>query len=422
MSLAYARDDLGRIAEKTEIALGVTKTFAYSYNNLGRLTQVTEDGVVTEVDTYDANGNRTASTNSSGTFTATFDDQDRMMSYGGYTYTYGANGELALKVSSTMGTTAYAYDALGNLLKVVLPSGDVVDYLVDAAGRRIGKTVNGVLTQAWIWRSRLQPVAEVDASDAVLKRFVYAGGGNVPVYMTMATGSYRLIMDHLGSVRLVVDAVTGAVAQELEYDAWGRVVVDTNPGFQPFSAGLSGGLNLYGYSGNDPHNRIDSTGLDDWSAGWASVGGQVTGLINAGAAAAPAATAVVGGFLGAEAVAIAGGGVGLVALLGLGASDFIGTFGGPASAGPAPEIFPPMDEGLRIRDDEPWGGPEGGPECGPRESPYRKPAPPVPQAPPPPPPPPDCAQADLVCGLSCGHLPSFLFAVCHANCRVGDGC
>lgn len=32
----------------------------------------------------------------------------------------------------------------------------------------------------------------------------------------------------------VVDAATGEVAQRLDYDSFGRVVRDTNPGFQPF--------------------------------------------------------------------------------------------------------------------------------------------------------------------------------------------
>ena len=51
---------------------------------------------------------------------------------------------------------------------------------------------------------------------------------------------YRIITDHLGSVRLVVDAATGAVAQRIDYDAFGRILSDSNPGFQPF--GYAGGL------------------------------------------------------------------------------------------------------------------------------------------------------------------------------------
>jgi RHS repeat-associated protein len=33
---------------------------------------------------------------------------------------------------------------------------------------------------------------------------------------------------------------TGEIVQELDYDDWGRVIKDTNPGFQPF--GFAGGL------------------------------------------------------------------------------------------------------------------------------------------------------------------------------------
>jgi RHS repeat-associated protein len=55
-----------------------------------------------------------------------------------------------------------------------------------------------------------------------------------------ANASVPTIKDHLGSVRLVVDEASGVVVQELVYDAWGRVLVDTNPGFQPF--GFAGGL------------------------------------------------------------------------------------------------------------------------------------------------------------------------------------
>jgi hypothetical protein len=59
--------------------------------------------------------------------------------------------------------------------------------------------------------------------------------------MVMTDGTvYRLITDHLGSVRLVVNAATGEVVQRMDYDAFGRVLNDTNPGFQPF--GFAGGL------------------------------------------------------------------------------------------------------------------------------------------------------------------------------------
>jgi RHS repeat-associated protein len=52
--------------------------------------------------------------------------------------------------------------------------------------------------------------------------------------MVKGGSAYRILTDQLGSVRLVVDAATGEVAQRIDYDAWGNVVLNSNPGFQPF--------------------------------------------------------------------------------------------------------------------------------------------------------------------------------------------
>jgi RHS repeat-associated protein len=127
----------------------------------------------------------------------------------------------------------------------------------------------------------------------VVARFVYAEGVNVPELMVTPTATYRLVKDHLGSVREVIDVATNLATQTLEYDPWGRVLVDTSPGLQPF--GFAGGQydadsglvrfgardfdaetgrwnrkdplrfedgpNHYAYAGNDPVNRVDPTGL-----------------------------------------------------------------------------------------------------------------------------------------------------------------
>ena len=47
--------------------------------------------------------------------------------------------------------------------------------------------------------------------------------------------TYRVTTDQVGSVRLVVNTTTGAVAQRIDYDAFGRITQDTSPGFQPFA-------------------------------------------------------------------------------------------------------------------------------------------------------------------------------------------
>src|SRR4029077_2419615 len=106
-----------------------------------------------------------------------------------------------------------------------------IEYLIDGQGRRIGKRINGTLTQSWLYQDTLRPIAELDASGNVLSRFVYAGSSHVPAYVIKGGVTYRLIVDHLGGPRLVVDTASGAIAQELDYDAFGVVVRDTNPGF-----------------------------------------------------------------------------------------------------------------------------------------------------------------------------------------------
>ena len=43
---------------------------------------------------------------------------------------------------------------------------------------------------------------------------------------------YRYIADHLGSPRLIVNAISGEVAQQLDYDEFGMITRDTSLCFQ----------------------------------------------------------------------------------------------------------------------------------------------------------------------------------------------
>ncbi len=173
-------------------------------------------------------------------------------------------------------------------------------YIIDGQNRRLGKKVNGTLTQGFLYQGQLNPVAELSDSNTVSTRFIYGTKSNVPDQMIKGGVTYRIISDHLGSVRLVVNSSTGGVAQRMDYDEFGNVTYDGNPGFQPFGfagglydaqtklqrfgvrdydakigrwtnkdpIGFAGGMNQYGYVHNNPINRIDPYGKDDEGNGF----------------------------------------------------------------------------------------------------------------------------------------------------------
>jgi len=138
-----------------------------------------------------------------------------------------------------------------------------IHYVHDALGRRIGKIRDGNLEKGWLYADALNPIAQLDSAGQIEASFIYGTRAHVPDAMVMTDGTvYRLITDHLGSVRLVVNAETGAVVQRMDYDAFGRVLSDSNPDFQPF--GYAGGL----YDADTGLVRFGARDYDAYAGRW----------------------------------------------------------------------------------------------------------------------------------------------------------
>ncbi|MCO5114055.1 MAG: RHS repeat-associated core domain-containing protein [Bdellovibrionaceae bacterium] len=146
----------------------------------------------------------------------------------------------------------------------------------------------------FVYEGDLRIIADINPSTGNIEtRYVYVSQSHSPDYMMRGGQEYQFVKDHLGSVKLVVRVSDGVVMQNITYDEFGRVLSDTNPGFQPF--GFAGGVydaqtgltkfgvrdydaevgrwltkdpilfhggdaNLYGYVMMDPINLVDPDG------------------------------------------------------------------------------------------------------------------------------------------------------------------
>jgi RHS repeat-associated protein len=254
-----ARNNSGRISGKTETVDRTTSNYAYTYDPMGRLLTVTQNGVLVQEYRYDANGTRNYEMNALRGIagrTFTYSDEDHLLTAGSISYLYDYDGFLVSKTDG-LDVTQFDYSTRGELKSVTLPGGTSIAYVHDPLGRRIAKKINGTIVEKYLWQGLTRLLAVYDGSDGLLTRFAYADG-RMPVAMTRSDGTYYLAYDQVGSLRIVADA-SGNVVKEIEYDSFGNVITDTAPTFEvPF--GFAGGLHdrdtglvRFGYRDFDPN-------------------------------------------------------------------------------------------------------------------------------------------------------------------------
>jgi RHS repeat-associated protein len=222
----------------------------------------------------------------------------------GVSFLYDANGNTIQKDDSGI-VTHYAYGSKDRLERVTLPDSRIADYAYDPFGRRISKTVDGVKTYFMYADEGL--VAEMNSSGTVAKTYGWKPNstwGTDPVFMTVGSDTYFYHNDHLGTPQKMTDA-GGAVVWSAKYRAFGEAVIDPastiennlrfagqyfdvetgkhynyHRTYDPETGryttadpiGMRGGVNFYGFIGNNVVNSADPYGLMTWNGDSYTIG------------------------------------------------------------------------------------------------------------------------------------------------------
>ena len=299
VTLGY--DDANR---RTSLTLpnGVVATYGYSTRD--ELASITfkkgNTTLGTLTYTYDAAGRRATV---GGTWartglpvavaSATYDDANRQLTWGGQAFTYDDNGNL-----TGDGVNTYSWDVRDHLTGI--SGGVAATFAYDPFGRRTRKTISAQTTDyLYDWDN---PVQELSGG-AVLANLLTGLG--IDEYFTRTDGSGRrsLLGDALGSILALTDDA-GVVQTSYTYEPFGATTVTGQSNANPFQytgrendgtglyyyraryysptrqrfiaqdpIGFSGGINLYAYVFNSVPNSRDPFGLDVTITRWGCCGG-----------------------------------------------------------------------------------------------------------------------------------------------------
>jgi RHS repeat-associated protein len=283
-SLAYTRDSDGQVKTVTSKGLPGEEKPAYEYDSSNRLIKAGSANYE-----YDAAGNLTKAAAS----TNTYDSGSELKTGTGVTYSYDELGERIRRTPTSGAATTYGYDQADNLIAIERPKEGKVPAISDAYGYngdrlRTSQTISGTTTfLAWDTTEAL-PLLLNDGTNS----YIYGPGG-LPVEQINNSAGTVLYLHHdqAGSTRLLTGS-TGKTEASFTYDSYGNQTGQAGTATTPlgydgqYTSSDTGLIYLrartydpataqfvsvdpavsltrapYNYSGDNPVNHGDATGL-----------------------------------------------------------------------------------------------------------------------------------------------------------------
>jgi RHS repeat-associated protein len=277
-------------SRRTSLTLPNGITATYTYDAASQLAGIVYQGgalgVANLTYAYDLAGRRTSVGGSLASTqlpapvsSAAYNANNQLTQWGSTTMTYDANGN-----TLNDGTNTYVWDARNRLVSA---DSNGAAFAYDPLGRRIGKTILSANTN--FLYDGVNPVQELNGSTVTAN--LLTGGVDERFLRTTANETDNYLTDALGSP-IALTSSTGNAAVQYSYGPFGatRIAGTTtnsftftgreidglginyyrsryyNPTIGRFISedpiGFAGGINLYGYTGNDPIDYFDPLGFD----------------------------------------------------------------------------------------------------------------------------------------------------------------
>ncbi len=244
----YTRDLIGSITLMNCVG---DFAVAYGYDHTYQLLSETRtgNGAYSLGYSYDPAGNRLTRTLNGQTATATYGDNNQLLTFGGISYAHDGNGNRTGQTEAGL-TRSYSWGYDNELTGITYPGGATNSFSTNSAGVRVAKTDTGGTRNYLFAGNQL-------VYDGQAEYTIGGPGGLITERRAGATNWYHT--DFLQSTRGLTNAAQTATAS-LDYDAWGNPVNVTgspatafrHKGGQGYERDADSGLLLLGRRYYDP--------------------------------------------------------------------------------------------------------------------------------------------------------------------------